>query len=293
MTLAFMFKLFIYQYIRHARFILYIYTYIANLKLEATNWWCSHIPKQLDIDRNPMKNGVNSYPPAAGPPCSTWSPAASRPTWLDTLDASVLEMERTEGCFVKIEGDDRLDYRLPKKGSLAGAVLKHCFKVIDTTIEKHTPLTFKLGFTHCPHTRMYNQRFGYRKDAWENMLVLYVACESISPAFVEAALIQKYKGPWDLYIYINLLLISLLPAILCAYKSLRDWFTMYQCPKRNIYLKGVNKRQWETTRHFVQDKLGVTTSEMVAIQSLQGTLRWDLFLSTWCTGHSRDQAMLT
>ena len=72
---------------------------------------------------------------------------------------------------------------------------------------------------------------------------------------------------------------------------------MYQCPKRNIYiyiyLKGVNKRQWETTRHFVQDKLAVTTSEMVAIQSLQGTLRWDLFLSTWCTGHSRDQAMLT
>ena len=45
-------------------------------------------------------------------------------------------MERTEGCFVKIQGDDRLDYRLPKKGSLAGAVLKHCFKVIDTTIEK-------------------------------------------------------------------------------------------------------------------------------------------------------------
>jgi hypothetical protein len=110
-------------------------------------------------------------------------------------------MERAEGCFVKIQGDDRLDYRLPKKGSLAGAVLKHCFKVIDTTIEKHTPLTFKLGFTHCPHTRMYNQKFGYRKDAWENLLVLYVACESISPAFVEAALIQKYKGPWDLYIY--------------------------------------------------------------------------------------------
>ena len=158
--------------------------------------------------------------------------------WLDTLDASVLEMERTEGCFTKIEGDDRLDYRLPKKGSLAGAVLKHCFKVIDSTIEKHTPLIFKLGFTHCPHTRMYNRKFGYWKDAWENLLVLYVAPESISPAFLEAALIQKYKGPWDSYIHVHFCF-GVLYSIPFVSNILWDWFTMFRmttCKEIYIYI---------------------------------------------------------
>ena len=165
-------------------------------------------------------------------------------------------MERTEGCFGKIQEDDRLDYWLPKKGSLAGAVLKHCFKVIDITIQKHAPVTFKLGFTHCPHTRMYNRKFGYRNDAWENLLVLYVACESISPAFVEAALIQKYKGPWDYALYnTNLLLFFLLhPHFWIPY----IYIYMYESLKGNIWLKMViynnpALRSGQTGCHNIRD----------------------------------------
>ena len=45
---------------------------------------------------------------------------------------------------------------------------------------------------------MYNRKFGYRNTGWEFMVAIYVSSETISCAFVEAALIQTYKGFWDL-----------------------------------------------------------------------------------------------
>lgn len=108
-------------------------------------------------------------------------------------------MGRTRECFGKIDSDQRLDYRLPPRNSLAGTILKHCFSTIDQAINRFEPLIFKVGITHCPHTRFTNRTFGYvlERDSWERMLVLYAAGETVSPAFVEAALIQQYKGVWD------------------------------------------------------------------------------------------------
>ena len=128
------------------------------------------------------------------------SSALSKPErWQDALDSSILLMPRTKECFSKIQLDERLGYNLPVKNAIAGQVLKHCFGVVSRTISKFKPLIFKLGYTHDAYMRMYNRKFGYihERDGWQQMVVLYAAGETISPAFLEAALIQNFKGSWD------------------------------------------------------------------------------------------------
>lgn len=135
----------------------------------------------------------------AGPPCSSWSRTSSRKIqWRDALDSKVLSMPRTLDCFSKIELDKRLDYDLPPKNALAGRVLKHCSEAANRIIKKNTPLIFKFGYCFDAHARFYNNTFGYilDRDRWDCMLVLYAAGETISPAFVEASLIQEFKGVW-------------------------------------------------------------------------------------------------
>ena len=130
-------------------------------------------------------------------PCTSWS----RPQrWQDALDPSILQLPRTLECFAKVEGDERMGYDLPHKNALAGKILKHCFQVVSKTISKFKPLIFKLGFSHDVHMRMYNRKFGYvhEKCSWEHIVILYTAGECISAAFVEAALIQRFKGFWDM-----------------------------------------------------------------------------------------------
>ena len=133
-----------------------------------------------------------------------------------------MAMPRTQDCFDKIERDFRLDYNLPPKKSLAGKILAHCFEVMGKIIRKNEPLIYKIGYTHDAHTRFYNSKFGYQRErcGWENMLVLYAAGETVSPAFVEGALIQQFKGAehhsqqrfylyiYKIFIYIHIMLLS-------------------------------------------------------------------------------------
>ena len=122
-----------------------------------------------------------------------------RNSWQQTLDPEILELDRTTQCFEMIEKDPCLSYRLPPKKCLAGRIMRHCFETVESVIERHQPLIFKVGYTHCAYARYYNSKFGYvhNKDKWEHLLVLYAAGETTSPAFVEAALIQHFKGHWD------------------------------------------------------------------------------------------------
>ena len=116
--------------------------------------------------------------------------------WQDALDQKVLSMVRTLDCFTKITMDEKLWYDLPPKGCTAGAVLKHCLQVANKVIEKHKPLIFKFGYCYDAHVRFYNDTFGYvlDRERWDYLLVVYAAGETTSPAFVEAALIQHFKG---------------------------------------------------------------------------------------------------
>lgn len=126
--------------------------------------------------------------------------------WQTSLDATILSLERTRVVFEGIERDESLDYDLPERpGMLAGQILKHCYEAIDRMLSKQTPCIFKVGYTHCAHFRWYNRKFGYKYDVankWHQLVVIYAANETISPAFVEGALIQRHKGILYVYIYI-------------------------------------------------------------------------------------------
>lgn len=116
------------------------------------------------------------------------------------LSSEILALPRTHECFSLIEGDGRLDYSLPKPNVTAGQVLKHCYEALDGVLRKENPCIYKVGYTHCASFRLYNKVYGYawERDKWERMLVIYASNESISPAFVEGALIQREMGalPW-------------------------------------------------------------------------------------------------
>lgn len=55
-------------------------------------------------------------------------------------------------------------------------------------------MTFKFGITHDPCVRWHNTKFGYKysKDPFQQMLVVYAASNPHGPAFLEAALIDRF-----------------------------------------------------------------------------------------------------
>jgi hypothetical protein len=132
------------------------------------------------------------------------------------LDTSVLSLPRTRTIFDKLEGDLRLSYSLPRLRSSAGQILQHGIRVIQKALDQKRPCTFKIGFSHNPIYRYYNEQFGYffGKDRFEGLCVLYISHEPTGPAFLEAALIHHFNGDFPaqslfedvylLYIYVML-----------------------------------------------------------------------------------------
>ena len=57
-------------------------------------------------------------------------------------------------------------------------------------------MTYKFGITNDAHQRWHHKRYGYEsgRDKYEHMVVLYAANNPHGPAFLEAALINKYFG---------------------------------------------------------------------------------------------------
>ena len=127
------------------------------------------------------------------------SKRAKRILYTDLLNDEILRFPRTHTCFGLIENDNNLDYDLPRKGAMAGQILNHCYTVLDAYLQTWQPMTFKVGYTHCAYFRFYNRTFGYSSsiDKWERMVVVYAAAETISPSFVEAAMIEKFKCNWS------------------------------------------------------------------------------------------------
>ena len=122
--------------------------------------------------------------------------ARPQPLWKEHLSDEILSLPRTWECFQHIEADDHLGFCLPPKNSLPGAVLRHVYKYVDDLIGKEWPLIYKLGFTHSPHARFWNATYGYVTESykWHRLVVVYCGIDTTSAAYVEAALIQKYKG---------------------------------------------------------------------------------------------------
>jgi len=101
-----------------------------------------------------------------------------------------------ETCQVVLS-DPKLEFQLPSKGSLPGLILKHGVSTVEKKLHREGPLVWKVGITHDPAFRFWNPVFGYaidRHQKWQKMVILYISHEHCGPAFLEAALIHKFKG---------------------------------------------------------------------------------------------------
>ena len=111
--------------------------------------------------------------------------------------SELMNLRRSGDVFEKIQMDLCLACKLPKPGATAGAVLRHCCNLFESLLLQCKPMTFKFGITHDASFRWHNRRFGYKfaRDRFEKMVVCYAASDPYGPAFLEAALIDKYSGP--------------------------------------------------------------------------------------------------
>ena len=87
-----------------------------------------------------------------------------------------------------------ISFDLPQIEVPAGKVLRHSVLTVERLFKAHSPMIFKVGFTHSPSWRWSNSVYGYSssKDRWSNMVVIYMSQEPYSPAMLEAALIEKF-----------------------------------------------------------------------------------------------------
>lgn len=138
-------------------------------------------------------------------PLVKYSRGHFRKSWLETLDDQTLWCPRTRECFKDIEADQYLEYDLPFRGARSGQVLQHASKVLQLTLDRLSPMTFKIGFTHDPAFRFRNRTYGYvtSRDRWQGMIVVFASHDPIVASYVEAALILYFMGDWvELYIFL-------------------------------------------------------------------------------------------
>jgi hypothetical protein len=97
-----------------------------------------------------------------------------------------------------------LEYQLPPANATAGKVLLHAKSIVNKLFAKHYPMIFKIGYSHNPVFRWNNELYGYKfsRDKWTNMVVLFESAEVHGPAFLEACLIDVYKGSWSQFILV-------------------------------------------------------------------------------------------
>ena len=117
-----------------------------------------------------------------------------KPSYLD--DEDLKHCVRTAVVFHRISQEDHMSCQLPKAKATAGRILAHAGDVVETLIRKESPLTFKIGITHCPIFRWYHKPYGYKHgvEKFEKMVMLYASSSPTGPAFLEAALVDKYRS---------------------------------------------------------------------------------------------------
>ena len=136
------------------------------------------------------------------PPCSTftrksgWDSLVSGKgsKWVGILDDITFSLPRTPDVFKEMEDDPFVRVWLPPKNSTSGRVLDHAKRVIESTDYRFAPMSFKIGFTHDPSFRFHNPTFGYKKDKYQQMIVLFAHHNPEVAAYLEAALIALHDG---------------------------------------------------------------------------------------------------
>ena len=103
-------------------------------------------------------------------------------------------LPRSQDVFRKIEKDPYLSLDIPKPGATAGVVLQHSINLFQKLLEANKPMSFKFGITHDPAIRWHNSTFGYKvsKERFQHLIAIYAASNPHGPAFLEAALIDRF-----------------------------------------------------------------------------------------------------
>jgi hypothetical protein len=121
-------------------------------------------------------------------------PIVWKDTYLQNNDLAMLA--RSRDVFRNIETDPCLSMNLPKPNATAGGIIQHAARIFEQLVERHKPLTWKFGITHDAAFRWHNRKFGYKysKDPFDHMIILYAASNPHGPAFLEAALNQRFQS---------------------------------------------------------------------------------------------------
>lgn len=115
-----------------------------------------------------------------------------KPSW--EIDDSINHLPRTVEVFEVIDQEPDLSHHLPRAGSSAGRVLQHAVNVFEGLLARHKPMTFKFGITNDPYKRWHSKTYGYKngRDKFEAMIIIYAANNPYGPAFLEAALVDRF-----------------------------------------------------------------------------------------------------
>ena len=117
------------------------------------------------------------------------------PTWSQCLPRDMLNRASLQTVVEEAAAMGCIRFRLPFLNAVAGGVLRHAIKTLEELFDKHSPMIFKVGFSHDPVWRWANTLYGYHlcRDNWSDMVVLFLSDEPFSVAMLEAALIEKYQ----------------------------------------------------------------------------------------------------
>ena len=117
------------------------------------------------------------------------------PVWKDLflLHDELKHLPRSLDVFRKVEGNPALSLQLPKPGVTAGRVLEHAAQVFTKLHDRNHPMTFKFGITMDAAVRwQYYDKCS--KDRFDYMVIIYGASNPHGPAFLEAALIDRFQS---------------------------------------------------------------------------------------------------
>ena len=115
------------------------------------------------------------------------------------LDLAIASLPRAAPVLGAIEQNEKIHLRLPRRIGTPGHVLRHAIEVFEDLHSRRKPMSFKFGFTHDPVFRWSNDIYGCANcvQKYERMDILFVSKEATGPGFLEAALVNLYKGGWD------------------------------------------------------------------------------------------------
>lgn len=203
-------------WMQHYIYIYQICLYPGNVTQFSITFPCSQAPSLLMM---PLPPPPEARVAQLAPPCSTFTrksgwdslESGKGSKWVGILDDITFSLPRTPHVFKEMEDDPFMRVWLPPKNSTSGRVLDHAKRVIESTDYRFAPMAFKIGFTHDPCFRFHNPTFGYKKDKYQQMIVLFAHHNPEVAAYLEAALIALHDGSlFGIYIYIPYIVPSIL-----------------------------------------------------------------------------------